>query len=618
MKKLISIVIVLIAIGATGAVFYAKRGDKEPTVTTLPISRGTIIDGVRATGTLQAVTSVTVGAQVSGIVQEILVDFNDIVKKGQVIARLDPSILQTQLETAKANLVNAQANLERQRVALEDAKTKLARAEELNAKQLTTRVDLENAQVAVKQADAQLKSTQSQIVQAEAAVNKANVDLDHTVIAAPIDGIIIKRSVDRGQTVNAGMSAPELFIIAADLTKMQVNANIDETDVGRMRPGQEVNFTVDAYPTDNFRGMVKQVRLNPTTVQNVVTYSTVIDVPNPDYKLKPGMTANVTIQIARRDNVLRIPNAAIRFRPTKDMFDALNQAMPPELERGFGGRGGRGGNRNGAPGAGAPSGGPVGTPGAGAASGTPAAAAKGPAAPAAGQQARASQGGQNRGQGQPGQGAAPGQGGRGGFANMTPEERDKRRQEMMANMTPEQRAQFEERLKQRQAQGGGQGSFGGGRGGNFGGSTGSRQGGGQGGNFQRGQGTFGGGNFGGRTGGGASATANTPAPAAGGATTIDALFGPLPTVETRGRAWLYINKQLKPIELRLGISDGTYTEILNEPNELQPTTEVVTSFITPEMASRPSGQQGNQANNPLMPQRGRGPGGPGGGGRGGR
>ena len=160
-------------------------------------------------------------------------------------------------------------------------------------------------------------------MQAQAAVSKAEVDIDHTVITAPIDGIIIKRSVDRGQTVNAGMSAPELFIIAADLTKMQVNANIDETDVGRMRPGQDVNFTVDAYPTDTFRGTVKQVRLNPTTVQNVVTYSTVIDVPNPELKLKPGMTANVTIQIARRDNVLRIPNAAIRFRPTTDMFDAL-------------------------------------------------------------------------------------------------------------------------------------------------------------------------------------------------------------------------------------------------------------------------------------------------------
>src|SRR4051794_23016079 len=357
MKKLITIVVLLIAIGAAGAFYYANRGDKEPTVTTLKTSRGDIVDGVGATGTLQAVTTVTVGTQVSGIVQDMYADFNSIVKKGQVIARLDPSILETQVETAKANLVNAQANLERQKVAVTDALTKYARAQELTAKQLTTKVDLENADVAVKQAQAQLKSTESQIVQAEAAVNKARVDLDHTIITAPIDGIVIKRSVDKGQTVAASMSAPELFIIAADLTQMQVNANIDESDVGRMRPGEAVTFRVDAYPTETFHGTVKQVRLNPTTVQNVVTYSTVIDVPNPEYKLKPGMTANVIIEIARRTNVLRIPNAALRFRPTKEIFEALHQPTPPELERGFG-RGQRGGQRNADAGAGSGTGGP--------------------------------------------------------------------------------------------------------------------------------------------------------------------------------------------------------------------------------------------------------------------
>ena len=340
MKKLLPIVILLAVVGAGGAVFYANRPEKEPTVNTLQVSRGDIIDGVGATGTLQAVRTVTVGTQVSGIVQELYADFNSIVKKGQIVARLDPSILQTQVETAAANLTNANANLERQRVTLADAQQKLARARELNARQLTTKVDLENAELAVKQAEAQMKSTQSSIVQAEAAVNKAKVDLNHTVITAPIDGIVIKRSVDKGQTVAASMSAPELFIIAADLTQMQVNASIDESDVGRMRPGQMVTFRVDAYPNETFHGSVNQVRLNPVTVQNVVTYSTVIDVPNPELKLKPGMTAQVTIEIARRENALRIPAAALRFRPTKDIFDALNQAMPPELERGFGrGRG---------------------------------------------------------------------------------------------------------------------------------------------------------------------------------------------------------------------------------------------------------------------------------------
>src|SRR3954469_17291117 len=372
MKKLIPIVLILAAVGGGGAWLYANRGEKEPTVNVAQISRGDIIDGVGATGTLQAVTTVTVGTQVSGIVQDLYADFNDIVTKGKVIARLDPSILETQVETAKANLVNAQANLERQKVAVADAESKLVRAKELASRQLINKVDLENAEVTLKQAEAQLKSTQSSIVQAEASVNKAQVDLAHTVITAPIDGIIIKRSVDKGQTVAASMSAPELFIIAADLTKMQVNASIDESEVGRMRPGQAVTFRVDAYPTEVFHGAVKQVRLNPTTVQNVVTYSTVIDVPNPDYKLKPGMTANVTIEVARRENVLRVPNAALRFRPTKDIFDALHQAMPPELERGFargqgrqnaaGGQG-RGGGTAGAPGGNAPANAPSGTAG---------------------------------------------------------------------------------------------------------------------------------------------------------------------------------------------------------------------------------------------------------------
>ena len=650
MKKLITIVVLLIAIGAAGAFYYANRGEKEPTITTLKTSRGDIVDGVGATGTLQAVTTVTVGTQVSGIVQEMYADFNSIVKKGQVIARLDPSILQTQVETAQANLVNANANLERQKVVLADAQSKLTRAKELANRQLINKVDLENAEVTAKQAEAQLKSTQSQIVQAEAAVNKAKVDLDHTVITAPIDGIVIKRSVDKGQTVAASMSAPELFIIAADLTQMQVNANIDESDVGRIRPNEAVTFRVDAYPTETFHGTVRQVRLNPTTVQNVVTYSTVIDVPNPDYRLTPGMTANVVIEIARRTNVLRVPNAALRFRPTKEIFEALHQPMPAELERGFGR--GPGGQRNaggqapagGQPGAGAPAASgsanpPSGTAQSAAPQGSqprPSGTATAGQAPANAQAARQgsgqdSQARQNRGQGdqqardgQPNQGgqgdrsAGSGQGGRGGFANMTPEERQKRMQERMASMTPEERAQFEERMKQRQANGGG-------RGGNFGGGGGQGQG-----NFQRDGGNPGGGSFSGggqgrnnasggnRTNSGQPARpAETKSVATTTATTIDAMFAPIQFQETRGRAWLLVNKELRLVNLRLGISDGTYTEVLNE-DALQADQDVVTAVITPDMANRPAGQQNNQNNNnPLLPQRGRGgPGGPGGGGGG--
>ena len=184
-------------------------------------------------------------------------------------------------------------------------------------------------------------------MQAKASLNNQKVNLDHTIITAPIDGIVISRNVDQGQTVAASMNAPTLYILAADLTKMQVLANIDEADVGRMRPGQNVTFRVDAFPTETFNGVVEQVRLQPAVVQNVVTYSTVIAVPNPELKLKPGMTANVNIEVARKSNVLRLPAAAVRFRPTEEMFQVLNQEMPPEA-RGRGGMnaGGFGGGRS--------------------------------------------------------------------------------------------------------------------------------------------------------------------------------------------------------------------------------------------------------------------------------
>lgn len=649
MKKLIPIVIVLAVAGAGGWFYYKNRPAKEPTITTLPISRGDIVDGVGATGTLQAVRTVTVGTQVSGIVQELYADFNSIVKKGQVVARLDPSILETQVETAAANLANANANLERQRVTVADAQTKLARARELAARQLINKVEVENAEVTVKQAEAQLKSTQSSIVQAAAAVNKARVDLNHTVIKAPIDGIVIKRSVDKGQTVAASMSAPELFIIAADLTQMQVNASIDESDVGRMRPGQVVTFRVDAYPNETFRGSVNQVRLNPVTVQNVVTYSTVIDVPNPELKLKPGMTAQVTIEIARREDVLRIPNAALRFRPSKEIFEALNQAMPPELERGFG-RGGRGQQNVQGPAAPAgPTGAPAPLAGGAATAGRAAGAATAGEAAATIQQHQqrmpppANTRG-NGGEGQPREGRprgeraqdaaagdgqsargggeddrGVGQGGRGSFGNMTPEEREQRRAEMMARMTPDQRAQWEERMRQRQAEGGGRGDAGGGPSAG-GGGRGQGMGGNRDGQAPRtAQGGQNPGGTGGRREGSAprgqapsAQTANPNSAAVTNAATIDALFAPLQFVETRGRAWLHENKSLTLVDLRLGISDGTYTEVINA-DALQPGQEVVTAVITPEMASRPAGQQQNNPNNPLMPQRGR-PGGPGGGG----
>jgi HlyD family secretion protein len=333
MRK-VAFVALALAAGSSGLYFYGLRtAVPEPVVTTQPFSRGDIVESVSATGTLEAVETVEVGTQVSGVVRQLYADFNSIVRKGQVIARLDPQLIQTQIEQQSANVLRAEADLERLKVALTDSRQKLARAQQLSAKDLIPRTDLETAQIDVQTAEAQLKSGQAAVTQARAQLNNQRVNLGYTTITAPIDGIVISRNVDAGQTVAASMNAPTLFVLAADLTKMEVLATVDESDVGRMRPGQQVTFHVDAYPNDRFNGTVSQVRLQPTTVQNVVTYATVITVPNPELKLKPGMTANVTIEVTRRNDVLRVANAATRFRPTEEMFAVLNQSVPPELQR---------------------------------------------------------------------------------------------------------------------------------------------------------------------------------------------------------------------------------------------------------------------------------------------
>jgi HlyD family secretion protein len=576
MKKFILTLIVLAVIGGGAAAYYMRKGGPEPTVSTMAITRGDVAETVQATGTLQAVRTVNVGTQVSGVVEALNVDFNDIVKKGQVIARLDQSIIKTQIEQREASVTRAQADLERLRVSLADAKRKFDQAKAMWDKQLIPKDQLDTAELNVKTLESQIKSSEAGLIQAQADLNSQKVNLDHTIIQAPIDGIVIQRSVDEGQTVASSMNAPTLYIIAEDLTKMQVLANIDEAEVGRMRQGQVVTFRVDAYPTDTFHGTVSQVRLQPTTVQNVVTYSTVIDVPNPDYKLKPGMTANVTIEIAKRTNVLRAPAAALRFRPTNDMFAALKQEVPAEMTRGLG-RGGPGGQGGG-------QGGPNGRAGFNGASGSAAPAQNAQAgsgrggAPAAGSER---QGGGNS-QGDRPAGDRVGGGGRGNPGNLTPEEREARRKQMLANMSPEERERWEARMRER------------------GGRTGGNQG------------------DGGRQRQGDARGGNPPArAAASGATTIDAMFAPLRPSEGRGRLWLFVNKQLRSINVRTGVSDGTWTEILEggDASELQQGTEVVTNIVTGlEQQPRP-GQQG-PANSPLMPQRGnqRG-GGPGGRGR---
>jgi HlyD family secretion protein len=327
--KLLIAIVAVMALGVSAAAYYRMNGaSDDPQVNTTAVTRSDIRPNVQATGTLQAVSTVEVGSQVSGRISELHADFNSVVRKGQVIARLDPSLFQAEVEQAQATATRLAAEENRAQVQQQDAATKLTRAKDLAAANLIPRQDLDTAQATYDAAVAAVKSAHANVVQARAALNQAQVNLQHTVIEAPTDGVVISRNVEVGQTVAATMQAPTLFIIAGDLSKMQVNASVDEADIGAIRPGQPVRFTVDAYPDRQFRGSVTQVRLQPTVVQNVTTYTTVIAVPNGELLLKPGMTATVTVDTANRENVLAVPNAALRFRPTAETFAALGQAVP--------------------------------------------------------------------------------------------------------------------------------------------------------------------------------------------------------------------------------------------------------------------------------------------------
>src|SRR5256712_8914953 len=265
------------------------------------VSRGAITQAVTATGTLNPVVNVQVGSQVSGNIAKLFVDFNSQVKAGQVVAQIDPALFQATVTQAEGDLANAQA-------ALELAKVNGTRTQELFARKTSSQAYLDQAIANLHQAEANGKIKQG-------ALDKAKADLEHCTITSPIDGIVIARNVDVGQTVAASLQAPVIFAIANDLTKMQIDSNVAEADVGVVKVDQDVDFTVDAFPTQTFHGKVVQVRNAPITVQNVVTYDTVIGVSNPDLKLKPGMTANVSIIVAYRDDVLQIKNAALRYRP---------------------------------------------------------------------------------------------------------------------------------------------------------------------------------------------------------------------------------------------------------------------------------------------------------------
>lgn len=311
------IIIALIAVTVSLAAYYGRAGDDgSPQFATATVSRGPVASTIEATGSLEAVETVEVSTQVSGTVASLHADFNSQVKAGDVVARLEPSILEAQVEQAAASLVRMQAELERSEVTLQDARIQQQRARELWDQQLISKNDLETAESALRQAEASLKSVRAQLVQGEAALHQSKVNLGHTIIRTPIDGVVLSRSVEVGQTVSASTSAPTLFIIAKDLARMRVNASISESDIGRIAPGQPVAFTVDAYPGEQFTGTVSQVRLEPIVESNVVSYVTIIDVPNPEQKLKPGMTATVSVEIERTDDdVLRVPNSALRFQP---------------------------------------------------------------------------------------------------------------------------------------------------------------------------------------------------------------------------------------------------------------------------------------------------------------
>jgi HlyD family secretion protein len=314
MKKIIIGILILAILGTVGFVLLRSKGS-APNFRTVQVARGNIVAIITATGTINPVTSVLVGTQVSGTIQQIYVDYNSRVKKGQILAQIDPAPFEAKAQQERANLLQARANVEKAQVSLVDTKRTLDRNTELYEKKFIAKSELDTAETNYEAAKAQLSVANAQVAQEEAALEYAETNLKYTKILSPVNGVVVSRNVDVGQTVAASFQTPTLFTIAQDLTKMQIDTNVDEADIGKVKVDQEVEFNVDAYPDSTFKGKVWQIRIAPLIVQNVVTYDVVATVDNPEMKLKPGMTANVSIIVAKRDNVLRIPNAALRFRP---------------------------------------------------------------------------------------------------------------------------------------------------------------------------------------------------------------------------------------------------------------------------------------------------------------
>jgi HlyD family secretion protein len=327
MKRFLPIAVLIVALLAILFVVRKCASSASASYQTATVTRGPITQLVTATGTLNPVTNVQVGSQVSGNIQKLFADFNSEVKAGQTVAQIDPMLFQAAVTQAEGDLASSQA-------ALELARVNAARTQRLFAEKNSSQQDVDQANATLHQAEANVKIKQG-------ALDKAKADLDHCTITSPIDGVVISRNVDVGQTVAASLQAPVIFQIANDLTKMQIDSNVAEADVGAVEVGQDVDFTVDAFPTRTFHGKVVQVRNAPITVQNVVTYDTVIGVDNKDLKLKPGMTANVSIVIAHKDNVLQLKNAALRYRPP----DAATETRTASTRSGGGPRSTSGGGQ---------------------------------------------------------------------------------------------------------------------------------------------------------------------------------------------------------------------------------------------------------------------------------
>ena len=316
--------------------FWLGRGNtNSPEYQTATAELGDVVSRVSTSGSLQAVVTVDVGSQVSGRIQELFADFNSLVKKGQLIAKIDPSLFQAAVVQAEANVTAARANVMRLTVSAEDAERQARRASEVYELRLISETERDTAVANSRIARASVEQAQGQLAQARASLEQARTNLRYTDILSPTDGVVISRAVNVGQTVAASLQAPIIFTIAQDLKKMEVHTNVAESDIGRLKPGMRVSFTVDAYPGEPFRGSIRDIRNAPQVVSNVVTYDAVIDVANDELKLKPGMTATVSVITDRRTDVLSVPNAALRFRP-----DSAGPAVGPAA-----GQGAPGGNR---------------------------------------------------------------------------------------------------------------------------------------------------------------------------------------------------------------------------------------------------------------------------------